>query len=124
MVDWFVLAHKSGCLVLFLLTQMASYFVLAHTKWLVGVCLLTEIVGWFVLFFFFLLLFHNVGLCPHREYEAQRTFEQISSAQILCMDCPTKMVTLIYLFCNHILKMYSIHALFTVKIMYCVLLAT
>ncbi len=46
-----------------------------------------------------IFLFHNVGLCPHRGYQAERhikTFERISSAPILCMDCPTGMVTLIY----------------------------
>ncbi len=53
----------------------------------------------FLIYFLNFLSFHNVGLCPHRGYEAERhlkTFEQISSAPILCMDCPIGMVTLIY----------------------------
>ncbi len=46
----------------------------------------------FFFYFFFSFFFHNVRLCPHKGYEAEmhlKIFKHISSAQILCMDCPT-----------------------------------
>ncbi len=59
-------------------------------------CYYSNLVLELTLFSFFL---HNMGLHLHRGYEAERhlkTFEQISSVPILCMDCPTGMVALIY----------------------------
>ncbi len=45
----------------------------------------------------FYLLFHNVGQYPHKGYEAEmhlKTFEQIGSVPIFCMDCPTELLHL------------------------------
>ncbi len=65
--------------------------------------------------FFLLLLFHNVGLFPHRRYEAERhlkTFEQISSAPILCMDCPTGYQFSFFFLVNRFSNMLPIVVLF------------